>query len=118
MSMPRTSPRPESIRIRPRRVRIIVVLPAPLGPSRPMAPSGMSRLRPRRAWTLPYDFETSWSAKSIVGPAPRSLVESGPPPRRRAGRVEGAGRAGGAGGQVAPLEGVAVLLGEGDNLGL
>ena len=53
MSIPRTRPCPESMVISPSRVRIIVVLPAPLGPSRPIAPSGSDTDRPRSADTLP-----------------------------------------------------------------
>lgn len=36
---------------------MMVVLPAPLGPRRPMiSPASMEKLTPLRAWTGPYDL--------------------------------------------------------------
>ena len=61
ISIPRTSPSPELIVIRPSRVRIIVVLPAPLGPSKPIAPSGIDTVRFRNAVTFWYVLITSRS---------------------------------------------------------
>ena len=43
----------ESIEIRPRSARIMVVLPAPFGPRSPMAPGGTVTDSPRRAVILP-----------------------------------------------------------------
>ena len=40
--------------MKPRRVLISVVLPAPLGPSSPVAPSGTSQVSPLSAVNEPY----------------------------------------------------------------
>src|SRR5207247_5432299 len=52
---PATSAEPEGGRTRPRTIRMVVVLPAPLGPRKPVTvPHGTAQLSPRTAWTRPY----------------------------------------------------------------
>ena len=56
---PSTSTSPASAASRPSRISIVVVLPAPLGPSRPKhSPGRTSRSRPSTAVTLPYRLTT------------------------------------------------------------
>src|SRR2546423_732713 len=65
---------PRSARVSPARIEISVVLPAPLGPSRPKnSPSSTSRSTPASASTEPKRRATP----RTPGPRP-------PPPRRRA----------------------------------
>src|SRR5262249_17770699 len=65
MSMPSTCPLPLSMVMRPNNVRISVVFPAPLGPSKPTAPMGTLSESCRKAVIRPYVFVTSCNAKSI-----------------------------------------------------
>src|SRR5262249_57368970 len=50
------------------RVRIIVVLPDPFGPSKPTAPAGTETERSLRATTAPYVLVTPSSWKSMSSP--------------------------------------------------
>src|SRR3954471_22593472 len=59
------SPVPLSTGINPSSERIMVVLPDPLGPSRPTAPSGTLNVRLFSAVTAPYVLVTSSNRKSI-----------------------------------------------------
>src|SRR3954463_7503438 len=56
------------MRIRPRSVRIIVVLPEPLGPRRPMAPAGTESDRLSSARTDPYVLLTpvKWNNGAVM----------------------------------------------------
>ena len=67
-SMPSTSPEPLSTGISPSSVRIIVVLPEPLGPSSPIAPAGTDTERLSSALMLPYVFVTpaNWNNTEII----------------------------------------------------
>src|SRR5690606_42111905 len=59
-------------------VRISVDLPAPLGPSRPNMPVGMSRLMPLSACTpLAYVFERSWILRMDRFPWSRAILYAG-----------------------------------------
>src|SRR5260370_3882731 len=68
MSMPRTSPPPASIVMRPSKVRMRVVLPAPFGASRPTAPRGASTDSRLRAVIGPYVLVTVCNRNNIVSP--------------------------------------------------
>src|SRR5438874_1424124 len=71
--MPSTSTLPPVASVSPSRISTVVVLPAPLGPSRPKhSPRGTSRSRPSTATSSPYFF-TSLSRRSRVRRGRRSL---------------------------------------------
>src|SRR6478672_1120053 len=67
-SIPSTSPEPLSTEISPSSVRIIVVLPEPLGPSRPIAPAGTVNDKLSSARMLPYTFVTpaNWNNVEFI----------------------------------------------------
>src|SRR5664279_4104501 len=70
-SMPKTRARPEVGRIRSRRVRIAVVLPAPLGPRKPnTSPCSTVRSTSMIPRCEPYDFVSLsvWMIEVIEGP--------------------------------------------------
>src|SRR5712691_12420447 len=72
VSKPSTSTEPASGASSVQMTRSVVVLPAPLGPSRPkISPGRASRLTPRRTWFEPRDF----SRRSILTAGPRGPRE-------------------------------------------
>ena len=79
--------RPPSGRVRPTTLRMRVVLPAPLGPSRPKnEPSGIARSRPASASTPPG--KVLWTPSQARAGAPSAIttgegIARGPPPPRR-----------------------------------
>src|SRR3712207_4826203 len=93
------------------RMRTVVVLPAPLGPSRPSTvPAGTSRSPPESAWTAPKDLRrplasmtgasaTTDHASARTGVRGRARPESGANPRQG---PRGAGEARRAGEQAHP----------------
>src|SRR5690348_14549564 len=71
--IPRTSTSPESGRVRPSRISIVVVFPAPLGPKSPKhSPRWMVRSSPATATTSSY-FLTRLAVR-IAGPSVRGLL--------------------------------------------
>src|SRR5438309_260100 len=77
ISCPRTFAVPMVGRTSPRRRRKKVVFPAPFGPTRPIAPSGIATLRSSTARTSPNTFVSPAVSMSTVVPSSR------PPDRRR-----------------------------------
>src|SRR5438132_13850439 len=70
---PRTFAGPGVGRTRPRRRRKRVVFPAPFGPTRPIAPSGIATLRSSTARTSPNTFDSPAVSMSTVVPSSRPL---------------------------------------------
>src|SRR5437870_7634649 len=73
ISCPRTFAVPVVGRTRPRRRRKRVVFPAPFGPTRPIAPSGIATLRSSTARTSPNTFVSPAVSMSTVVPPSRPL---------------------------------------------
>ena len=75
-SRPRTEIAPESGTCRPSIISIVVVLPAPFGPSRPkISPFRTWNETPPTALTVPYDFRTSSTAMTAsASVAPEAAV--------------------------------------------
>ena len=66
---------PESGRVRPSTISIVVVLPAPFGPRMAtVSPGAMARSTERTARTLPYDLDR----RESTIPAPAALVVAMP----------------------------------------
>src|SRR5947207_203868 len=64
--LPRTSTSPESASRSPSQISIVVVLPAPFGPSRPKhSPVGTVRSRSETARTSPYDLYSPRIASAV-----------------------------------------------------
>src|SRR5688572_25730954 len=65
---PSTSTSPESRRVRPSQISIVVVLPAPLGPKRPKhSPASTVRSRPFTATTSWYALRRSRTRSTVAG---------------------------------------------------
>src|SRR5947199_5052618 len=73
ISCPRTFAVPVVGRTSPRRRRKKVVFPAPFGPTRPIAPSGIATLRSSTARTSPNTFVSPAVSMSTVVPSPCPL---------------------------------------------
>src|SRR5262245_49394728 len=110
-SWPSISTRPAVGLSRPAIIRIVVVLPAPLGPRNPwISPSATSRLTPFTATKSPYFLTSSWTRITEAGSSSRRRPAAGParvPPREV--EREGTSVGGGAPHEDGSLRGLVLL---------